>query len=131
MYGLMKLVEIRWITFENLVINSVVEHQFITDTSKGTHVSLIVAMNSEGLLGYELLSGTTNGDTFFDFVRGTLITNMQQFPAVNFILILGNCSIHHVQQEKDLMTSVGILIDFLRPYSPDYKPSQELFSYVK
>lgn len=101
------------------------------DTNKGTRVSSIVAMNSEGLLGYELLIGTTNGDTFFDFVRGTLIPNMQPFPAMNSILIMDNCSIHHVQQVKDLMTSVGILVHFLPPYSPDYNPCEELFSYVK
>lgn len=99
--------------------------------SRGVRVSSIVAINSEGLLVYETLTGTTNGDIFYDFLRGNLIPCMQSFPGPRSILIMDNCSIHHVQQVKELLDAAGILLIFLPPYSPDYNPCEEMFSYIK
>ena len=56
---------------------------------------------------------------------------MHPFPGEMSILILDNCSIHHVQEVKDLLEAAGILLIFLPPYSPDYNPPEELFSYIK
>ena len=42
-----------------------------------------------------------------------------------------NCAIHHVQEVKDLLQNAGILYIFLPPYSPDFNPAEELFSYIK
>ena len=56
---------------------------------------------------------------------------MQQFPACNSILVMDNCSIHHVDQVKEELHSAGIMVIFLPPYSPDLNPCEELFSYVK
>ena len=44
---------------------------------------------------------------------------------------MDNCSIHHVQEIKDFIENLGIVILFLPPYSPDYNPIEELFSYLK
>ena len=55
---------------------------------------------------------------------------MHPFPGEMSILIVDNCSIHHVQEVKDLLEAAGILI-FLPPYSPDYNPAEEMFSYIK
>ena len=69
---------------------------------------------------------------FFDFVRGSLIPAMQPFPDKHSIIVMDNCLIHHVQEIlKDFIESMGILILFLPPYSPDYNPIEELFSYLK
>ena len=98
---------------------------------RGTRVSTIAAISSEGLLIYEMVTGTTNGETFLDFVRGSLIPTMQPFPAPASILIMDNCSIHHIQEVTDILQQAGILVIFLPPYSPDFNPAEELFSYVK
>ena len=47
------------------------------------------------------------------------------------IVVLDNCSIHHMQHVIDLFVAAGILVLFLPPYSPDYMPIEETFSYVK
>ena len=98
-------------------------------------VSAIAAISSEGLLGVELKSGSVNGDAFFDFVRGTLVPNMQplNFDGSNSrsIVIMDNCSIHHVDAIKELLQNAGILLLFLPPYSPDFNPIEEAFSSVK
>lgn len=63
---------------------------------RGKRISAIAAICSAGLVDYELHSGTINGHTFADFVRGNLIPNMQPFDGTNSrsICILDNCSIH-------------------------------------
>lgn len=47
-----------------------VSHQFLV---RGKRVCAVTAMATDGLVGVELITGTTNGEVFFDFVRGTLI----------------------------------------------------------
>lgn len=46
---------------------------------------------------------------------------------------MDSCSIHHIQEVKSIyvLQSVGILVIFLPPYSPNYNQAEELFSYVK
>ena len=97
---------------------------------RGKRVSAIAAIATSGLVGVELTTGTVCGETFLDFVRGTLIPEMEPFDgtAKKSIAIMDNCSIHHtgeVQQEN------GILLMYLPPYSPDLNPIEETFSYIK
>ena len=82
---------------------------------------------------FEMITGTTNGETFFDFIRGSVIPCMQPFPAPGSILVMDNCSIHHIQEVKDILDQAGILslLLYLPPYSPDLNPAEEMFSYVK
>ena len=56
---------------------------------------------------------------------------MQPFLAPGSVLIMDNCSIHHIQEVKDILLQAGILLLYLPPYSPDLNPAEELFSYVK
>ena len=44
---------------------------------------------------------------------------------------MDNCSIHHIQEVKNILLQAGILLLYLPPYSPDLNPAKELFSYVK
>lgn len=98
---------------------------------RGTRVSSVVAMSSQGIIAIDMTTGTMNGDKFFDFIRGQLIPCMQPFPAQNSILVMDNCSIHHVDEVKEELHSAGIMAIFLPPYSPDFNPCEELFSSVK
>ena len=81
----------------------------------------------------ELTYNSVDSDKFFDFIRGTLIPNMQPFDGSNSksIVIMDNCSIHHVEPVKELLQDAGILLIFLPPYSPDYNPIEETFSSIK
>lgn len=47
------------------------------------------------------------------------------------VIILDNASIHHVDHVIDSLHSVGVLVHFLPPYSPDLNPIEEAFSKVK
>ena len=67
---------------------------------RGERISAIVAMSSDGVEAYELSVSCTNSSIFFDFVRGSLIPTMRPFPDKHSIIVMDNCSIHHVQKIK-------------------------------
>jgi transposase len=51
------------------------------------------------------------------------------------IVVMDNCSIHHVAEAKSKLEDAGILLIYLPPYSPDpdpdLNPIEEAFGYVK
>ena len=47
------------------------------------------------------------------------------------VVVLDNCSIHHIPEVIASIHDVGALVLFLPPYSPDINPIEELFSKVK
>ena len=100
---------------------------------RGKRVSSITAMSIDGLLAYELTVDTVNGEAFLNFLTGTLIPEMMPYDGNNprSILVMDNCSIHHVQEVADYLQSVGIPLIYLPPYSPDLNPIEELFSFLK
>jgi len=64
---------------------------------------------------------------------GTLLPQMQPYDGQNehSVLIVDNCSVHHIQEVKDLLSHAEILHMFLPPYSPDLNPIEEAYSFVK
>ena len=105
-------------------------HRFLV---RGKRISVIAAISTGGLVAAEYFHGTVISDTFYDFARGSLIPQMNSFDgsSPNSIIIMDNCKIHHVADVIELFRSVGILVLFLPPYSPDFNPIEETFSYVK
>ena len=87
----------------------------------------------KGILDVEMTPKSVNGEMFCDFVRGTLIPNMLPFDGLNptSIVVMDNCSIHHVAEVKSMLDDAGILLIYLPPYRPDLNPIEEAFRYVK
>ena len=107
-----------------------VTHHFL---SRGRRTNAIAAMSQDGMIALELVSGAVNGDIFFDFVSSSLIPMMMPFNGINSrsVLIMDNCSVHHVNEVKSLLQQAGIITLYLPPYSSDFIPAEEAFSYVK
>ena len=85
----------------------------------------MVAMSSDGVETYELTTGSSNGDKFVDFVRGSLIPITQPFPDTHSIVIMDNCSVHHVQAVRTIChLGIGIMSVLLRvaflPYMKNF-----------
>lgn len=92
---------------------------------EGEESNAIASMCMEGLVALELVDGNVNGDVFYDFVRGSLIPNMQIFPNPHSVLIMDNCSIHHTGEVTSLLQNAGLVTMYLPPYSPDLMPLEE------
>ena len=99
----------------------------------GDGTSAIAAICCDGLVEYELVSGTVDGEQFLQFVQCALIPQMSPFDGLTerSIAILDNCSVHHVSGVIEEFRKAGIMVLFLPPYSPDYMPIELCFSYIK
>ena len=96
-------------------------------------MSAIAAISTDGVLEYELTSDSVNGEKILDFVRGSLIPNMNPFDGTSSksIVVMDNCSVHHTHEVEDELRNAGVLVIFLPPYSPDFMPIELCFSYIK
>ena len=90
-------------------------------------------MSTSGVVAYDLVQGSVNGEKFLEFIQGKLVPEMLPYDGENprSILVMDNCAIHHVQPVLETLQQMGILTLFLPPYSPDMNPIEEMFSYIK
>ena len=100
---------------------------------RGKHVSAIAAMSVEGIVAIKLVHGGVDGDDFYDFITHMIFPKLMPFDGSNqnSIIIMDNCSIHHVDQVQQVFTDAQVLTHYLPPYSPDYNPIEMAFSKVK
>lgn len=101
---------------------------------RGRRISAIAALSwTGGILDVEITNESVDGDKFYDFLCGTLIPSMHPYDGLssNSVVIMDNCSIHHVNEVQQLLDNAGILVFYLPPYSPDLNPIEAAFSYVK
>ena len=100
---------------------------------RGELVSVITAITLDGILDYQFIHGTTNGLDFADFVERHLLPHLMPFNGTNgnSIIVMDNASIRHCQDVAAFIASVGALLTYLPPYSPDLNPTEEVFSSVK
>ena len=100
---------------------------------RGERISVIAAMTVEGVLDLKIVRGTVTGDTFIDFIERQLLPHLMTFDGVNpsSVVLLDNCSVHHVSGVETTIEDVGALLHYLPPYSPDYNPIELMFSKVK
>lgn len=100
---------------------------------RGKRVSAIAAMAIHGLVDVYCSNGSVDGDTFCEFLERSLLPKLMPFNGINprSVVVMDNASIHHTRDAIELIQSVGSLVHFLPPYSPDLNPVEELFSKVK
>ena len=85
------------------------------------------------MLDFYFTCGTTNGETFKDFIERSLLPHLMPFDGTNprSVVILDNASVHHCDGTVELIESAGALVIFLPPYSPDLNPIEETFASIK
>ena len=86
-----------------------VSHQLLV---RGERVSVLAIISVNGLLDVKVVRGTTNGDTFYDFIQENLLPNLMPFNGENpdSVVIMDNCLIHHI---VPMIQDVGALVHFL------------------
>ena len=100
---------------------------------RGERLSAIACMSTRGLLDVKIVHGTSDGDTFYEFVNNHLLQQLLPFNGTNdhSIVILDNCTIHHIVEVSRMINEIRALVIYLPPYSPDLNPIELLFSKVK
>jgi transposase len=100
---------------------------------RGERVSAIAFISISGVLDLLVRAGTTNGEIFLEFTKKHLLPQLQPFNGVNSnsVIIMDNCTIHHIPEVVEIIQEVGAIVHFLPPYSPDFNPIEMTFSKVK
>ena len=100
--------------------------------TKGKLYSAIAVLSSEGVEDVYVTDDSVNGEVFLEFVRKCMLPIVMPFDGINpnSVVAMDNPSIHHVDEVVELLTSVGVLVKFLPPYSPDLSPIEEVFAEV-
>ena len=78
---------------------------------RGERVSAIACISVSGLLDVMTVKGTTDGDDFYKFVQEYLLPHLMPFNGINpqSVVILDNCSIHHIVEIVRSIEDVGAL----------------------
>lgn len=100
---------------------------------RGERISAITCMSTAGLVDVKTIHGTANGEVFYRFIQTHLLPHLLPYNGINphSVVVLDNCSIHHITEVVKSIQDVGAHVLFLPPYSPDLNPIEELFSKVK
>jgi len=95
--------------------------------NKGKNITLIGAMSDEGLLATMTLQGGLDTASFLVFLEQILLPRLW----VGAIVTMDNLPVHHAEVAKTLIESVGAMVKFLPPYSPDLSPIELCWSKLK
>jgi hypothetical protein len=63
--------------------------------------SVLPAITVDGIIYSHIKLGGYNGDQFIQYLEG-LLSVMNPYPAPRSVLVLDNCSIHHVEGVEEL-----------------------------
>ena len=89
-------------------------------------------MSINGIEDVLITEGTVNGDRFSHFIRTSLLPLLLPFNVnLMSVVIMDNASIHHTENNVQLIENTGAKLLFLPPYSPDLNPLEPVFSKVK
>ena len=94
--------------------------------SPGRNLSLLQAVSREGVLYYEVYTGSINAETFRRFLVDLEPTLPNQAPV-----IMDNARIHHANLVQDWLAERSIPHLFLPPYSPFLNPIELSFTKIK
>ena len=93
----------------------------------GPNVTLLAAMDQDGLLGELTMTGAVDGDAFAAYVTHILVP--QRRPGD--LVIWDNLSAHKRKWARTGVEAAGAEVRFLPPSSPDFNPIELAFSKVK
>jgi transposase len=93
----------------------------------GPNVTLVAAMDQDGLCGELTLTGAVDGMAFDAYVQHILVPYLRPGD----IVICDNLSAHKRRTARIGIEATGAQLRFLPPYSPDFNPIELAFSKLK
>jgi transposase len=93
----------------------------------GKNVSLICAIDSEGVKPSMSVEGAVDSKVFESYIEHFLAPRLKRGQ----IVVMDNLSSHKSKRVKGLIEEAGCELVFLPPYSPEYNPIEVAFSKVK
>lgn len=95
--------------------------------NKGENVTLLGALNLDGLIASMTIPGSTNTEVFLTYLTQVLVPQLWK----GAIVVMDNLPVHHAECVRVAIESVDAKIKFLPPYSPDLSPIELCWSKLK
>ena len=95
--------------------------------TKGGNITLLSALNLDGLIATMTVPGSTNNQVFLTYVTQVLVPQLWS----GAIVVMDNLKVHHAEHVRVAIESVGAKVKFLPPYSPDLSPIELCWSKLK
>lgn len=83
---------------------------------RGRRISAIAALSwTSGIVDVDLTTESVNSVIFYGFVCGALTRNMHPYDGLsqNSVVVMDNCSIHHVYKIQQLLDDADITVIYL------------------
>ncbi|KAG0438483.1 hypothetical protein DMUE_3060 [Dictyocoela muelleri] len=96
--------------------------------SKGSNVSLLCAINIQGILAYKIKVGSFKSIDFLSYINNVLPSAE---PNDRICIVMDNASIHKTSDVLQALYNRGYMVKFLPPYSPQLNHIEEFFSSLK
>lgn len=93
----------------------------------GENVTVLAALDRQGVRAARAIDGATDGPVFLAFVRRVLCPQLRAGDVV----VLDNLGAHKVAGVAEAVRAAGARLRYLPPYSPDYNPIEPCWSKVK
>lgn len=97
--------------------------------NRGKNISLLCAIDINGVVAYETKFGSFNSVTFLNFLSNKIVPYFNLFPEK--VLVMDNVRFHHTHAVKNFMSVNNINYKYLPAYSPQLNPIEEFFSMLK
>lgn len=101
-----------------------------TTTIRSRNISCMSAIHRTGVVHYEILEATANGERFRQYLHG-LQEALLMRQIADPIIIMDNVGFHHMDIVLEEMIILGLDHHFLPPYSPFFNPIENMFSQWK
>ena len=75
-------------------------------------ITVIAAMTVDCILDLKIIRGNVTGEIFLDFINTVLLQHLMTFNGYNpnSVIIMDNCSVHHVHGVVKSLHQVGTLV---------------------
>jgi transposase len=93
----------------------------------GQSLTVLAALDCEGIRAALLVPGATDRDVFLSFLRQVLGPQLQPGTTV----VMDHLAAHKNADVAQVLQRTGAQLCYLPPYSPDYNPIEQAWSKVK
>ena len=93
----------------------------------GQRLTVLAALDCDGIRAALLVPGATDRDVFLSFLRHVLGPQLRPGTTV----VMDNLAAHKNADVAEVLQRAGAQLCYLPPYSPDYNPIEQAWSKVK
>ena len=118
-----------WVGMSRLMARSLLGEKalYLRPFYRGRKVTLIGAMNVEGIVATKAIEGSMKGEDFYNFIKTELVPKLRP----GHVIVMDNLNIHKMKGIEELVAEKGARIEYLPPYCPELNPIEMLWSTLK